>query len=58
MQLIKGKSDLLLINKETMIKININKINVMKDIKKKLKTRKIFDIISYINMKKYIYAIF
>ena len=56
-QLIKGKSDLLLINKETMIKININKINVMKDIKKKLKTRKIFDIISYINMKKYIYAL-
>ena len=29
----------------------------MKDIKKKLKTRKIFDIISYINMKKYIYAL-
>ena len=54
-QLIKGKSDLLLINEETLIKIKINKINIMEDIKKKLKNRKILNIIDYINIKTFIH---
>ena len=54
-QLIKDKSELLLINKETLMKINFNKMNIIENIKQNLKKRKSINIFENKKLKKIIY---
>lgn len=53
-RLVQNKSDLLLINEETLIKLNFNKINNMEDIIKQMKKRKKLNILEKNNFKRII----